>query len=89
MKTKKGYTLRPLGQEFILVAEGLDVADATRMISMNSTAAFLWEEVVDREFDAQTLVDLLFDNWAVSRETAEKDVAALLKSWERAEVLEY
>ena len=89
MKTKKGYTLRPLGQEFILVAEGLDVADATSMISMNSTAAFLWEEVVDREFDAQTLVDLLVDNWDVSRETAEKDVAALLKSWERAEVLEY
>ena len=89
MKTKKGYTLRPLGQEFILVAEGLDVADATRMISMNSTAAFLWEDVVDREFDAQTLVDLLVDNWDVSRETAEKDVAALLKSWERAEVLEY
>ena len=89
MKTKKWYTLRPLGQEFILVAEGLDVADATRMISMNSTAAFLWEEVVDREFDAQTLVDLLVDNWDVSRETAEKDVAALLMSWERAEVLEY
>jgi hypothetical protein len=42
MKTKKGYTLRPLGQEYILVAEGLDVADATRMISMNATAAFLW-----------------------------------------------
>lgn len=89
MKTKKGYTLRPLGQEYILVAEGLDVVDATRMISMNATAAFLWEEVADREFDAQTLVDLLIENWDVSPEIAEKDIAALLKSWERAEVLEY
>ena len=89
MKTKKGYTLRPLGQEYILLAEGLDVADATHMISMNATAAFLWEEVVDREFDAQTLVDLLINNWDVAPEIAEKDIAALLKSWERAEVLEY
>jgi hypothetical protein len=89
MKTKKGYTLRPLGQEYILVAEGLDVVDATRMISMNATAAFLWEEVADREFDAQTLVDLLVDNWDVTPEIAEKDIATLLKSWERAEVLEY
>lgn len=81
--------MRPLGQEYILVAEGLDVVDATRMISMNATAAFLWEEVADREFDAQTLVDLLVDNWDVTPEIAEKDIATLLKSWERAEVLEY
>lgn len=87
MKTKKGYTLRPLGQEYILVAEGLDVADATRMISMNATAAFLWEEVEDRDFDEQTLVDILIDNWDVSPETAKKDIAALLKSWRKAEVI--
>lgn len=88
MKTKKGYTLRPLGQEYILVAEGLDVADSTCMISMNGTAAFLWQEVEDREFDAQTLADILIDNWKISPETAEKDVAALLKSWRKAEVVE-
>ena len=87
MKTKKGYTLRPLGQEYILVAEGLDVADATRMISMNATAAFLCEEVEDRDFDEQTLVDILIDNWNVSPETAKKDIAALLKSWRKAEVI--
>lgn len=88
MKTRKGYTLRPLGQEFILVAEGLDVANATRMISMNSTAAFLWMEVENREFDAKTLADLLVENWNVDPETAEKDVEVLLKSWKRAEIVE-
>lgn len=88
MKTKKGYTLRPLGQEYILVAEGLDVADSTRMISMNSTAAFLWHEVEDQEFDAKTLADILIDNWKISPEMAECDVAALLKSWKEAEIVE-
>ena len=88
MRTKKGYTLRPLGTEYILVAEGLEVADASCMISMNSTAAFLWMEVEGKEFDVQTLVDLLVDNWDVSRETAAKDVDVLLKSWKKAEVVE-
>ena len=41
MKTSKGYTLRSLGQEFILVAEGLEAVDFSRMISMNESAAFL------------------------------------------------
>jgi hypothetical protein len=88
MRTKKGYTLRPLGTEYILVAEGLEVADASRMISMNSTAAFLWMEVEGKEFDAQTLVDLLIDNWDISRETAAKDVDVLLASWKKADVVE-
>jgi hypothetical protein len=88
MRTKKGFTLRPLGQEYILVAEGLDVADSTRMISLNSTAAFLWQEVEGKEFDAQTLADILIDNWKISPETAENDVAALLKSWVAAEIVE-
>ena len=30
MRTKKGYVLRPLGKEFILVAEGLEAADANK-----------------------------------------------------------
>ena len=88
MRTKEGFTLRPLGQEYILVAEGLDVADSTRMISLNSTAAFLWQEVEGKEFDAQTLADILIDNWKISPETAENDVAALLKSWVAAEIVE-
>ena len=45
MKTKKGYRMRPLGKEYILVAEGLEVENANKMISMNATAAFLWEAV--------------------------------------------
>lgn len=88
MRTRKGYTLRPLGMEYILVAEGLEVADANSMISMNSTAAFLWMEVEGKEFDAQTLVDLLIDNWDVSPETAAKDIEVLLKSWKKADVVE-
>lgn len=88
MKTRKGYSLRPLGQEFILVADGLDAVDFTRMISMNGTAAFLWREVDGKEFDADTLAVLLTDTYGISRETAQKDVAALLKSWRTADIIE-
>ena len=44
MKTRKGFVLRTLGKEYILVAEGLEVENANQMISMNATAAFLWEK---------------------------------------------
>ena len=88
MKIKKGYRLRPLGKEYILVAEGLDVLDANTMVSMNATAVFLWEAVEGKEFDAETMVQLLLDEYDVDRETAEKDVKALIQTWNKANAIE-
>lgn len=88
MKIKKGYRLRQLGKEYILVAEGLDVLDANMMVSMNATAAFLWNAVEDKEFDAETLVQLLVDEYDVDRETAENDVKTLIDTWKKANVIE-
>ena len=88
MKTKKGYRLRQLGTEYILVAEGLEVMDANKMISMNETAAFLWEAVEGKDFDADTLAQLLVDEYGISIETAEKDLAPLLETWTKAGIIE-
>ena len=88
MKTKKGFVLRSLGREYILVAEGLEAADANRLISMNESAAFLWKSVEDKDFEAETLVDLLLEEYDITREVAEKDVATLLQTWKEADMIE-
>ena len=88
MKLKKGYRLRSLGQEFILVAEGLEAVDFSRMISMNESAAFLWKEVEDMDFDAEMLTTLLTDNYDIAYEKAQKDAAALIESWSAAGLIE-
>ena len=87
MKTKKGFVLRSLGREFILVAEGLEAADVNKLISMNEWAAFLWKSVEGKEFDANTLMDLLMEEYGITREVAEKDVTALLETWKRADII--
>lgn len=87
MRTKKGYRLRPLGKEYILVAEGLEVENANQMISLNATAAFLWEAVEGKDFDAETLAQLLVDEYGIDVETAKKDVMSLLQTWEKAGII--
>ncbi len=88
MKIKKGYRLRSLGKEYILVAEGLEASDASQMVSLNETAAFLWKAVEDMDFDAAMLTQILLDEYDVARETAEKDVAMLLQTWKEAHLIE-
>lgn len=88
MKTKKGYILRPLGTEYILVAEGLEAADANHIISMNESAAYLWEAVEGKDFEETTLADLLLEAYDITREVAERDMAALLQTWKDAGIVE-
>ena len=88
MKTKKGFVLRSLGREYILVAEGLEAADANKMISMNETAAFLWKAMEGKDFDVKTLSQLLANEYDIDMETAEKDVTSLLETLEKANILE-
>ena len=87
MKTRKGYSLRPLGKESILVAEGLEAVDFTRMISMNDSAAYLWKAVEDKDFDAETLVNLLMEEYGITREVAERDVTSLLQTWKETNII--
>lgn len=88
MKAKNGYSLRTLGNEFVLVADGLDAVDFNRMISMNESAAMLWKAIEGKDFDAGTLADILADNYDISPETAQADAAALLQAWQKAGIVE-
>lgn len=88
MRTKKGYALRSLGNESLLVPMSLgEAVDFTRMISLNASAAFLWKEVEDKEFDAETLANLLMEGYGIDHDTAQHDVEALLQSWENAGII--
>lgn len=81
MKTKEGFKLRTLGREFVLSAEGSMQVDFHKVISMNASAAFVWNAVKGLEFDTVTIADLLVSEYEIDRKTAEKDAAALLKKW--------
>ena len=87
MKTRKGYTPRTLGKETILIAEGLEAVDFSRMISMNDSAAYLWKAVEDKDFDAETLVNLLIEEYDIAHEVAERDVTSLLQAWKEANIV--
>ena len=70
------------------MAEGLETTNFSHMISMNESAAMLWEEIDGKDFDAETLIHLLMENYDISRDVAERDVATLLKSWKEAGIIE-
>lgn len=88
MKIKKGFVLRTLGDERIISGEGLEQINFTKLISLNASAAYLWEEVEGKDFDVQTLADLLVKRYAVNEATALTDAQKLMDAWDKAGLLE-
>ncbi len=82
MKRKDGFILREVCGEKVIVGEGLGAIDFGKLISLNDTAAWIWDKAGELgEFDEQAIVDALCETYEVTPETARTDVHALLTQW--------
>ena len=89
MKAKKGFRLRNICGENIIVADGIENIDFSRIISMNDSAAYLWSNIQgEEEFDIDKLVDIQLDEYDVDEATARADVEQLIVKWKEAGIIE-
>ena len=88
MKARKGFNLRNVCGEQIILPEGKENIDCSSIISMNESSAYLWKNIQDKDFTAEDLVRLLMDEYEVDEETAGEDVRQLIRQWQTADLLE-
>ena len=89
MKVKKGFNLREVCGEHIIVAEGDENIDFSNIISMNESSAYLWEEVQKMgTFTVDNLVELICNQYEIDEATARKDTIALAAQWGTAGIIE-
>ncbi len=88
MKKKKGFELRDVCGEHVIMAYGLENMDFSKIISLNDSAAFLWKAVGNDDFTEENLADLLCHEYEVSRQTALEDSASILTCWTEAGLVE-
>ena len=88
MRTKEGFNLRTICGENIIVAEGIQNIDFSRIISMNESSAYLWNHIQEKTFTTDELVKLLLDEYEVDEATAKADVDQLVQKWLEAGIIE-
>lgn len=87
MKTKKGFRLRELGGDYILIGESVELINFNSLITLNESAAYLWRNVDGKDFNAETLTNLLLDEYEVDAEMAQHDAEATLQDWLEAGII--
>ena len=89
MKAKKGFNLRQVCGEYIIVAEGDENIDFSNIISMNESSAFLWKEIKDlASFNIDYLVNKMTEEYEIDVDTARRDITTLVAEWGQSGIIE-
>lgn len=80
IKVKKGFLLRKLSEEYIVVAIGEAGLNFNGMIALNKTGAFYWEELVKGTTEEELVQKTLEYFKDVEEETVRQDVKEFLSN---------
>ena len=88
MKIKNGFVLRDVCGEKVIVGESAETINFSRLISLNSTAAWLWTTAEEQgEFTVESLAAALCHEYDVDEQRAHDDVAHIVEKWVEAGIV--
>lgn len=87
MKIKKGFVLREVADNYVVVPTGKASINFNGMITLNETGAFLWKQLINVT-TIETLVESLVREYEVNKKTAHQDVLRFINLLNGADLLE-
>ncbi|AIL47080.1 PqqD family protein [Elizabethkingia anophelis] len=87
MKLREDLMLRHLGDEYVIIDPEQDMVDMSKVYTLNETAAFLWKELQGKEFNVETVTEVLLNYYNVEYAVAEKDAQRLVHDFEKQGLL--
>ena len=88
MKIGEQYKVREMAGGHVIVMPGRYGVDMTRVVALNETSRFLWEQLRCRDFTAEEAAQLLTEHYEVDAETALRDASAWCSQLAACGVLE-
>ncbi len=89
MKIKKGFVLRQVCGENVIVGEGLEAVNFGKLLALNESAAWLWKQAQEQgDFTVESLAEKLCEEYEVELDEARRDVGEILAEWQNIGVTE-
>ena len=81
MRLRSDLKLRKIGVEYLIVEPGNGTTDLSKVYSLNQTAAWLWNELQDKEFTVEDVAQILIEKYHINPRTAYIDGDKILNSF--------
>ena len=87
MKIKNGFILRTVAGQNLIVPVGENTMNVNAAITLNESAAFLWNKLTEEQSEEQ-LLSALTEEYAIDEETAKADIKVFLDVLKEHNILE-
>lgn len=88
MRIKPNFELRDICNQKVIIAQGLENIDFNKIIALNESSAYIWQQIVDKSFTEADLVTLLCKTYEVDNATATKDIKNFIKTLRELNLIE-
>ena len=89
MKVKKGFVLRKIGNEQVIIGEGIEQVDFNKIVRLNATGVDLWNEMQKGDFTVTAIADFIMANYqGVDEKAATADAQTFIDSLSQARLME-
>ena len=87
MKIKKGFVMREVAGQSVIIAVGAAAKSYNGMIKLNDTAKIAWK-CLENGCEIDDMVNAIIDEYDVDKETVKKDMEKFIEALEGANILE-
>jgi hypothetical protein len=74
--------------EHVIIMQGKHGSDLTKIISLNQSALYLWNELQGKEFDTEAVADMLVERYGIDKGVATTDAERWIERLRECNVAE-
>ncbi len=88
MKIKSGFVLEEVGGSYLAVAVGERAEEFRVLIKLNSTGAYLWGLISDKDMSCEELSSALISKYGIDKALADHDIESFLSALKQGGLLD-
>lgn len=88
MKIKEGFVVEKVGNAYLAVAVGERADSFNALIRMNSTGAYIWEKLAERDMTEGELLAVMKAEYDAPEELLLRDISAFVNKLREAGLLD-
>lgn len=88
MKIKDGFELKDICGENIIISHGKENINFTKIITLNESAALIWNGVIGKDFSIEDMVQAIINEYEIDEATARKDCENIASEWKKVGFIE-
>ncbi len=89
MRLRDNCTIREISGEKVIIIQGKEGVDLTKVIMLNETSEMIWKTFAGKDFMQNEIVDFLIETYGIDAQTATADTNELVEKLKNAGLLSY